>query len=258
MVDIAVLFGANKEQAKEQLHQSLEFEMALANVCYDFLTRNQNRFILISLSSSSSLDFVAQWEASQLVGAIQSPHASATAGRLPLCAVGGLYECPLAHWPPHWGWRNGQSICAIVFRGARQAVGKDTESCDCELHDVAHSRLLYRISYRGFPQAPVAVRNGAVWSPGAGGPLEGMRRHRIWQVGISPTIADRVSVLRSECYGLVNFFLTFLNNNSCSSFLFPSSSDWFLCDFAVTLTRAKKMIGISRDQILNFYLISRA
>lgn len=33
MVDIAVLFGADKDQAKEQLLQSLEFEMALANVC---------------------------------------------------------------------------------------------------------------------------------------------------------------------------------------------------------------------------------
>lgn len=33
MVDIAVLFGADKAQAKEQLLQSLEFEMALANVC---------------------------------------------------------------------------------------------------------------------------------------------------------------------------------------------------------------------------------
>ncbi|KAH8417201.1 hypothetical protein KR222_006349, partial [Zaprionus bogoriensis] len=34
MVDIAVLFGANKEQAKEQLLQSLEFEMALANISW--------------------------------------------------------------------------------------------------------------------------------------------------------------------------------------------------------------------------------
>ncbi|KAH8310551.1 hypothetical protein KR044_001900, partial [Drosophila immigrans] len=32
MVDIAVLFGAKKDEAKEQLKQSLEFEMALANV----------------------------------------------------------------------------------------------------------------------------------------------------------------------------------------------------------------------------------
>ncbi|EDW13650.2 neprilysin-2 isoform X3 [Drosophila mojavensis] len=32
MVDIAVLFGADKAQAKEQLLQSLEFEMALANI----------------------------------------------------------------------------------------------------------------------------------------------------------------------------------------------------------------------------------
>lgn len=37
MVDISVLFGANKEQAKEQLLQSLEFEIALANVCYEAL-----------------------------------------------------------------------------------------------------------------------------------------------------------------------------------------------------------------------------
>lgn len=34
MVDISVLFGANKDQAKEQLLQSLEFEIALANVCH--------------------------------------------------------------------------------------------------------------------------------------------------------------------------------------------------------------------------------
>ncbi|XP_023172900.2 neprilysin-2 isoform X2 [Drosophila hydei] len=34
MVDIAVLFGANKDQAKEQLLLSLEFEMALANISW--------------------------------------------------------------------------------------------------------------------------------------------------------------------------------------------------------------------------------
>ncbi|KAH8381748.1 hypothetical protein KR093_011645, partial [Drosophila rubida] len=34
MVDIAVLFGAKKEEAKEQLLQSLEFEMALANISW--------------------------------------------------------------------------------------------------------------------------------------------------------------------------------------------------------------------------------
>lgn len=32
MVDIAVLFGANKDEAKSQLLASLEFEIALANV----------------------------------------------------------------------------------------------------------------------------------------------------------------------------------------------------------------------------------
>ncbi|XP_022214377.1 neprilysin-2 isoform X2 [Drosophila obscura] len=34
MVDIAVLFGASKEQAKKELLQSLEFEMALANISW--------------------------------------------------------------------------------------------------------------------------------------------------------------------------------------------------------------------------------
>lgn len=32
LVDIAVLFGANRERAAKELKQSLEFEMALANV----------------------------------------------------------------------------------------------------------------------------------------------------------------------------------------------------------------------------------
>lgn len=32
MVDMAVLFGADKEQAKKEMLESLQFEMALANV----------------------------------------------------------------------------------------------------------------------------------------------------------------------------------------------------------------------------------
>ena len=32
MVDMAVIFGAKKERAEEELKQSLEFEMKLANV----------------------------------------------------------------------------------------------------------------------------------------------------------------------------------------------------------------------------------
>lgn len=32
MVDIAVIFGADKESAKKELSESLEFEMKLANV----------------------------------------------------------------------------------------------------------------------------------------------------------------------------------------------------------------------------------
>lgn len=33
MVDIAVILGANKTDAKTELKESLEFEMKLANVC---------------------------------------------------------------------------------------------------------------------------------------------------------------------------------------------------------------------------------
>lgn len=37
MVDIAVLFGADKERAVEELKESLAFEIRLANVSFEFL-----------------------------------------------------------------------------------------------------------------------------------------------------------------------------------------------------------------------------
>lgn len=34
MVDVAVIYGANRSQAEQELRESLEFEMDLANVRY--------------------------------------------------------------------------------------------------------------------------------------------------------------------------------------------------------------------------------
>lgn len=36
MVDIAVIFGADKQMASNDLKQSLEFEIKLANVCINY------------------------------------------------------------------------------------------------------------------------------------------------------------------------------------------------------------------------------
>lgn len=43
MVDIAVILGANKTDAKTELKESLEFEMKLANVC---LVVKSNRMLI--------------------------------------------------------------------------------------------------------------------------------------------------------------------------------------------------------------------
>ncbi|XP_030375885.1 neprilysin-2 isoform X2 [Scaptodrosophila lebanonensis] len=54
MVDIAVLFGANKEQAKKELLESLEFEIALANISWPNEKR-RNSSELYNLRSTQQL-----------------------------------------------------------------------------------------------------------------------------------------------------------------------------------------------------------
>lgn len=82
MVDLAVILGADRERAQEELRETLELEMKLANVSFsiDYLERNNIKLICI--------DFIAARGATRPQRPVQSIHIARCAGKVSIHSMG--------------------------------------------------------------------------------------------------------------------------------------------------------------------------
>lgn len=185
MVDVAVIYGADRKAAKEELMEALNFEMKLANVSQlNFSTMEEKVHVFhpktlyfSSKKTRSLVDLVAKWKTSWRQRPIQSIQTERSPKEVPIRSMGRIHQRFAAENTADRWKRSDRRQRSIVLWQFRQIVGRNTQANHCQLYDVACDGILIVFPYRRAAQASASVQHGCERKTRARAKMEGVYRH---------------------------------------------------------------------------------